>query len=396
MTHPPSLHTTPPLFLSHLLLSLLPGIGVHRYWLLVTHYGSANIVLSQDPANITCLNPRAKTLLADYQKAGENSALYLSAHNIIEQVQVHQGQMISVDDPLYPTLLKEIHHPPPLLYIKGNVDNLQLPQIAIVGSRHATHTGLKNTQLFSQHLSQHGFTITSGLALGIDHAAHQATLACAHTTIAVMATGIDTIYPKQHHRIAEEIITAGGTLVTEFSPNTPPKADHFPRRNRIICGLSMGVLVVEAAIKSGSLITAKYAIEQSREVFAIPSSIHNPHAKGCHQLIKQGAHLVETSQDIVDHLAGFIQRLQANINNDHNKPSAHAPSYSSPHITQTTSKNPLSPEETLVLSHIGFEPKSVDQLIQSSQLSSPVLSACLISLEINHYIKRSHWGYEQV
>ena len=376
-------------FLPTLLLLLLPSIGTHRYWMLVAHYGSAEAVLLQDPNHISCLSPRAQSLLLDYQNTKESSALYLSALNIIEHIDRHQGHIISVNNAHYPMLLKEIHHPPPLLYVKGNVHNLQLPQIAIVGSRHATHAGLENTRLFAHHLSQHGFAITSGLALGIDHAAHQAALTCAQTTIAVMATGIDTVYPKQHQRIAEDIMATGGTLVSEFAPNTPPKADHFPRRNRIISGLSMGVLVVEATIKSGSLITAKYAIEQDREVFAIPSSIHNPQAKGCHQLIKQGAHLVETSQEIVDHLSGLIQRLHAELNNTipTNKPAA--PSSTNNHHT-------LSPEQQQVLHHIGFEPKTIDQLIQSSQLSSQVLSACLITLEMNHYIKRSHWGYEQV
>lgn len=383
----PLLFSTPPSFLPHLLLSLLPGIGVHRYWALIERYGTAKKVLSQEAAHLSLLNPSAQTQLNDYQQTGEQSHLWKLALGIIAQVEAHQGHIISVEDAHYPRLLKEIHHPPPLLYIKGNMDNVNLPQIAIVGSRHATHTGLENTRGFAQHLSQHGFVITSGLALGIDHAAHHATLACQGRTIAVMATGIDTIYPKRHRYIADDIIANGGTLMTEFAPNTPPKADHFPRRNRIISGVSLGVLVIEAAIKSGSLITAKDALEQGREVFAIPSSIHNPQAKGCHQLIKQGAHLVETSQDIVDQLGGLLQHICSD-----------ATPHSTPNHASKPCKNiaELSLEEQRVLEHIGFEPKTVDQLIQSCQLSSQNLSACLMNLEINHWIKRSHWGYEKV
>lgn len=380
-------HTTaqPPSFLPTLLICLLPNIGVHRYWALVDHCGSADNVLTSDPDALPIINSSAKALLHNYQASPPNSQLMLAALQCIEQTEKHNGHIIDSNSERYPTLLNTIHQPPPLLYCKGNIDALHLPQLALVGSRHATYQGLSTTRLFAQHLANCGFTITSGLALGVDSAAHQAVINIAERgdhigrTIAVMATGIDSIYPKQHGLMADHIIERGGALVSEFPPNTPPKAGHFPRRNRIISGLSLGVIVVEAAIKSGSLITAKYALEQNREVFAIPGSIHNPQSKGCHQLIKQGAHLVESSADIVEHLGGMISHFQ------HDLPP------STPIIRPA-----LSQQEQLVLNHIGFSPAAVDQLIQSTHLSSADISECLLNLEINGWIKRSEWGYERV
>lgn len=366
-----------------LLLSLLPNIGVHRYWELVNTFGSATAVLDRDPETIPLFHASAKTLIRDYQQQGKNSRLMTQANSIIDSLSQHNGVIICIEQESYPPLLKDIYHPPPLLYIKGGIDNLYLPQLAIVGSRHASHHGLENTRLFANHLAQHGFAITSGLALGIDHAAHQAALSAKAKTIAVMATGIDSIYPKRHTHIADQIVDEGGTLVTEFPPSTPPKADHFPRRNRVISGLSLGVIVVEAAIKSGSLITARYALEQNREVFAIPGSIHNPHNKGCHQLIKNGATLVESSQDIIDHLGAFLAHL--NITSTISM---------SDKITKDI--NTLSDNEKLIIQLMGFESSTIDELITSSQLPSQLVIACLATLEMNGWIKRSAWGYERV
>lgn len=386
MTPPPSL-----------LLSLLPGIGVNRYWALVNALGSPEHVLNTSCATLPLLNTAAKTLLNEYQQQPTGSALWQSACAIMEAVERAGGYAISIEDSKYPTLLKEIHQPPPVIYVKGNLNALSLPQVAIVGSRHATHTGLKNAALFAQHLSKNGITITSGLALGIDGAAHQATVNALHTngkpnhhgkTIAVMATGIDRIYPKKHLTLAEEILANNGALVSEFPPATAPKADHFPRRNRIISGLSLGVLVVEAAIKSGSLITAKYAIEQNREVFALPNSIHNPQGKGCNQLIKNGAHLIESSQDIMDHLHSLISHLALNTAQDHHD--------QLPNDALEKDTSALSPDEQILLELIGFDPKTIDQLTLSCPLSSQQISVALLSLEMGGWIKLSNWGYERV
>ena len=194
--------------------------------------------------------------------------------------------------------MKLINDAPALLYVHGNLSILQDPQLGIVGSRNPTQSGHNNAYEFAKHLAQTGLCITSGLALGVDGAAHQGTIDGNGPTIAVIATGIDRVYPAKHRDLAHKIVE-NGAIISEFPVGTHPDSRHFPRRNRIISAMSYGVLVVEAALKSGSLITARLAMEQNREVFAIPGSIHNPLAKGCHQLIRQGAKLVETAEDIL-------------------------------------------------------------------------------------------------
>lgn len=213
------------------------------------------------------------------------------------------------DDPRYPPLLREIDHPPPRLHVLGDPAVLQLPQLAIVGSRHATPGGAETALEFAAWLAARGFCITSGLAEGIDAAAHRGALSVGGRTIAVCGTGLDIVYPRQHRDLAREIIEGGGALVSEFEPGTAVHPSNFPRRNRLISGLSVGTLVVEASLRSGALITARHAMEQGREVFAIPGSIHNPVARGCHRLIRNGAKLVETAADIVEELQGMLAGL---------------------------------------------------------------------------------------
>lgn len=206
--------------------------------------------------------------------------------------------LIYYDHPDYPSQLKQISSPPALLYGYGKVNYLNNYQIAIVGSRTPSHSGKETAKFFANHLSQCGWTITSGLALGIDGFSHQGALIENDTTIAVLGTAIDKMYPRRHIKLAEEILANDGLIISEFAPQTASRAEFFPRRNRIISGLSYGTLIVEAAIKSGSLITARYAIEQNREVFAIPGNIQNPMSAGCHHLIQQGAKLVTCVDDI--------------------------------------------------------------------------------------------------
>jgi DNA processing protein len=213
--------------------------------------------------------------------------------------------LITPFDSEYPALLRQISNAPAVLFVQGNIRRLANPQIAIVGSRNSTVTGRDNAFKFAQHFSELGFTVTSGLALGIDAAAHQGALKGQGGTIAVLGTGIDKIYPSSHVALAHEIIEKG-VLLSEYPIGVPPAPSNFPRRNRIISGLSLGTLVVEAALKSGSLITARYALDQGREVFAIPGSIHSPLAKGCHHLIRQGAKLVETAEDVLEELSALI------------------------------------------------------------------------------------------
>lgn len=219
--------------------------------------------------------------------------------------------LLQIGDPHYPPLLREIARPPPVLYVCGSLDALTLPQLAIVGSRNATAEGADTARSFAAHLAGTGFCITSGLAEGIDAAAHLGALhAPDGRTIAVCGTGPDRVYPRQHTGLVRQIITSGGAVVSEFAPGTPVLRSNFPRRNRIISGLAVGVLVVEASTKSGALITARHAMEQDREVFAVPGSIHNPVARGCHQLIREGARLVETAADIVDELGALLASLR--------------------------------------------------------------------------------------
>lgn len=210
--------------------------------------------------------------------------------------------ILLMNDPEYPQQLREIYDCPPILFVKGNVELLKTKQLAMVGSRRPTREGSMNARSFAQHLVEQGWVIISGLASGIDTFSHEGALQAGdQSTIAVLAHGLDKVYPKRNQALAQKIVESGGALISEFPIGVEPKPEFFPKRNRIISGLSLGVLVVEAACKSGSLITAYSALEQSRDVFAIPGSIHNPMAKGCHELIKQGATLVQTSLDINEH-----------------------------------------------------------------------------------------------
>lgn len=376
---------TPFAFLPALLVSLMPGIGTQRYWSLVNALGSPENVLAASPAVIPFLDEQGRSQLRDFQKLGESSILMQNAQQIIEEVTEHQGTIIHVNSQYYPELLREIHHPPPILYAKGDIENLSLPQLALVGSRHPTHGGLQNTRLFTRHLVNSGFAITSGMALGIDSSAHQTALEAGGKTIGVMATGIDEIYPKRHRYLAHQLLAQGGTLLSEFPPRTPPRASHFPQRNRIISGLSLGVLVIEAAVKSGSLITANYALEQGREVFTIPGSIHNPQSKGCHRLIKEGATLVESGEDMIEHLEGLI---------GHIRQTAKSTAETDKHTERDISS--LSPQQATIIEHLGFEPTSITQIMESTQLNSHEVNTLLAQLEIDGWIKFSRWGYERV
>ncbi len=219
--------------------------------------------------------------------------------------------ILSLIDKNYPEQLKTIPDPPPLLYVRGDVSCLSLPQLAIVGSRNPSPVGEKNAQEFAKSLAQAGLVITSGMASGIDANAHIGALEAGKPTIAVCGTGLDRIYPAKHKSLARQIATKGA-LISELCIGTSPVANNFPRRNRIISGICLGTLVVEASIKSGTMITAKLTAEQNREVFAIPSSISNPLAKGCHQLIKQGAKLTENVADILDELQFVPTEIKAN------------------------------------------------------------------------------------
>lgn len=278
---------------------------------------------------------------------------------------------ITLQDAAYPEQLKEIADPPPILFVRGRIQLLHTPQIAIVGSRNPTADGKKTAHEFAFSLSQAGFTITSGLALGIDAASHRGALAANGYTIAVAGTGLDLIYPASHKQLATDIV-ATGAMVSEFPPGTAAHANHFPRRNRIISGLSQGLLVVEAAQQSGSLISARMALEQNREVFAIPGSIHNPLARGCNGLIREGAKLVETTEHILEELGQYYQTVNKN------------PS------TQTQSLLDL--EQQKLLNLILYSPTSVDELVTQTQQSVEIIASMLLLLELQGYITSAPGG----
>lgn len=269
----------------------------------------------------------------------------------------------------YPQQLKEIKSAPPLLFVKGDPAILNRPQLAIVGSRNPTPGGVEHAQQFAQELSGAGLVITSGLALGIDAAAHRGCLNASGATIAVLGSSLDRIYPVSNTQLADQLVEKGA-LVSEFPLATRPKAEHFPQRNRIVSGLSLGVLVVEATLRSGSLITARLAGEQGREVFAIPGSIHNPLSRGCHALIRQGAKLVETIHDVIEELTPLSLAFAAS-------PEPPAP---------LTDKNFLAADHQQLLKCIDFEPTSVDCIVKRSGLNTAKVTSMLTVLELKNQI----------
>ena len=290
-----------------------------------------------------------------------------------EQINNH---LITYCDSHYPRLLRETVDFPPLLYASGNIDLLDSPQIAIVGSRDCSPGGAKTAFNFAAYLSNAGLTITSGMALGIDSQAHLGALAGSGHTIAVTGTGLDRIYPSQNKQLAYDIHEKG-LLLSELPLGTKPHRDNFPRRNRIISGLSVATLVVEASNRSGSLITAHQAVEQGREVFAVPGSIHNPQARGCHQLIRSGAQLVEQAADIVEELSsllGFIAETQ-------------------PQPQQKNKATQLDQDTQKLLNVIGFDPVTADELVERSGLTIDKLSSMLVLLELNDFIQSAPGGY---
>lgn len=285
--------------------------------------------------------------------------------------------IITISDSRYPDLLKSIDDPPPILFVIGNVDLLSDPQLAIVGSRNASNSALNDSFSFAKFLNQKGLVITSGLAHGIDGYAHKGALAGNGLTIAVTGTGLDRVYPAQHldlaHKIAEK-----GAIVSEFPIGVGVRSSNFPRRNRIISGLSLGVLVVESSLKSGSLITARMAIEQGREVFAIPGSIHNPLAKGCHHLIKEGAKLTESADDIFIELKNYLD--QALIRENKLDNSVYVDN-------QSNLLDQLDEKSVKLLQAIDFSPTSIDDIANRTNFTDSEISSLLTLLELDGWVE---------
>lgn len=346
-------------------LSQLHGLGSKGLLGLLQAIGTPAQIYAASHAQLLALTTPD---LADAIVAGPNLD---AASTTLAWLQQADNHLITLVDSHYPPALLHIADPPPVLYAKGQLELLRTPAIAVVGSRNASPQGEKNAEDFSQALARQGYAIVSGMALGIDGAAHRGALKHNGATIAVVGTGLDIVYPSRHRELAHQIVQHG-LMISEFALGTPSRPHNFPRRNRIISGLTQGCLVVEANLQSGSLITARLAAEQGREVFAIPGSIHSPMSKGCHQLIKQGAKLVDSIQDILEELG------------------AGAP--------VTAAVEPAQADESdhhAVLTSMGYDPVTVDTLVERSGLTSEQLCAMLLMLELENKVSSLPGGRYQ-
>ncbi|MDT8398388.1 MAG: DNA-processing protein DprA [Pseudomonadales bacterium] len=372
---------------SWLTLFHLTRIPAHLFNGLCHFFGSPAAVLQADTALLARVGvkPELVAAIRDFQDRGPNATLRQKLARDFRWQATAQCHILTLECAAYPPLLKQIPDPPPILYVKGQHEHLAREQIALVGSRAPSLSGRKNARAFATGLARAGYAISSGLALGIDHEGHMGAIEGNSVTLAVLGTGADRIYPRSHKRLAERVVERGA-LVSEFPLGTGPDAWHFPQRNRIISGLSRGVLVVEAALQSGSLISARFALEQGREVFAIPGSIHNPCARGCHHLIKQGATLVEAVADILTELG--------------NPPAVMAPA-ATPAQETAVAEHPagglsLPCDEALeqkVLAQLGYEPRTLDSLVAGTGLPVNELSAMLMTLELKGRIYSEAAGY---
>jgi DNA processing protein len=362
-----------------LALKFIPRLAVHKKLHLVQEIGLMKLFSFLSSDKLTSLK------LTEKQQQAILHPDWDKINQIISRSHLCGCDTICFDDTEYPERLKQIYDPPFVLFTQGNKQLLSEPQIAIVGSRGATAFGRENAFIFAKDLIKEDIVVTSGLALGIDAQAHKGALSHGGKTIAVVATGLDRVYPSRHKNLANDIVNNNGLIVSEFIPGTLPKAGLFPKRNRIISGLSYGVLVVEATIKSGSLITARCAIEQNREVFAIPSSINNPQGKGCHWLIKQGAKLVEECNDIIEDLNLPIKTgLHLNIKNVRETNNSDTPEKKNQQ--QGLFNDPL-------LDNVGYEVTPIDAIVLRSKLPIDVVLTQLTILELKGLVSAVPGGY---
>jgi DNA processing protein len=358
-----------------LILLHTPGLNLATTHTLLNECGSANTILNTSVSRLEQLGLKKKIISAiqhaDTQAVQADIEWAASDDN---------HHIITYHDNRYPRQLKTITDAPPLLFVRGDPDYLQQPQLAMVGSRTPTAAGKRNAHDFAKHLSDSGITIISGLARGIDGASHQGALQGIAGTVAVLAHGLDIVYPAEHRVLAEDV-SHHGAVVSETPIGIAPHRGLFPKRNRIISGLSLGTLVVEAALKSGSLITSKHALEQGREVFAIPGSIHNPLARGCHQLIRQGAKLVETAEDILEELIAHLptKNLTSKVETD-----------------ETQNEPALDPDHQKLLKCLQFEPVAIDELVNCSGFSAAEVASMLLIMELEGSIVSENGLYSRI
>ena len=352
-------------------LVLAPGIGGRNTARLTEAFGSPRLWAEHSDAELAACELKP-ALIRSLRKPEEDWMV-----RALAWLEAPEHHLVTLDDPLYPPLLRQIDDAPAALFLVGDPGLLVRPQVAIVGSRSATPGGLDHARSFAAALARAGFIITSGLAAGIDARAHEACLDIGGVTLAVTGTGPDKVYPARNKPLARRIIEKGA-LLTPFAPGVEVKPGNFPARNRIISGMSLGTLVIEAGLRSGSLITARLAGEQGREVFAIPGSVHNPQARGCHQLIRQGARLVETAEEVIEELAPLAGNLAGTLQ-------ALLDTASTPDLDKAASAPQLQsdPDYERLLEAIGFDPSPVDDIIRRSELTTAAVSSMLLIMELD-------------
>ena len=364
-----------------LALSLVRGMHARLFHQLLDKFQSVENILASDKTALGAVGLK-DNIVSGIIKCAEgmpDTKTKQALDDSLNWLEAPNHSLLTCLSKHYPPLLKTIPDPPPILYVSGQSDYLHLPQIAIVGSRQPSSGGLRNARRFARELAASGFGITSGLARGIDAEGHLGALETKGKTVAVLGNGIDKVYPACNHALYEQI-TEQGALVSEFPPGMPPLRENFPRRNRIISGLSLGVLVVEAGEKSGSMITARQALEQGREVFAIPGSIYNPVARGCHKLINEGAKLVQNAADIVDECGGLLAGIAAIA--------------STGQYHEVLTKQPLPAGDLGKIFHaIGYDIVTPDELVLATRLAIHDINAALIELEMQGFISRDQAGY---
>ncbi len=358
---------TDPQLVDTLRLALISGVGPRIRQALLERFGSASAVLAAAPSELCTVKGIGPKLTRSISSADEE----VDVEEEIKLCREHNVTILTESDDRYPRLLREIHDPPGALFVRGSLKAEDAICVGIVGTRHATRYGLDQAQRLANSLARSGVTIVSGLARGIDAAAHRGALAAGGRTLAVLASGVLNIYPPEHDRLAAEVM-AQGALLGESPPRAQPLAGAFPQRNRLISGLSLGVIVVEAAGRSGALITARHAMEQGREVFAVPGRVDGRTARGCHQLIRDGATLVESADDVLEELGPLVEA---------------APRGDGPAVRHPAELK-LNDMEQQVLAALGNEPISVDQIVAASGLSVARVLSTISVLEMRHLVRR--------
>ncbi|MDO4587596.1 MAG: DNA-processing protein DprA [Planctomycetia bacterium] len=354
--------------LDEILLSMIDGIGPILNQRLLQRFGSATEILAATKDKLLQTEGIGNKLASQIEQARH----LFDPRELVDQCRKENIQILIPDDSRYPTNLKEIDNPPTVLYVKGSLEPIDSLAISIVGTRNCSYYGKKVTKMLASGLSIAGFTIVSGMAIGIDGAAHEAALEANGRTIAVLGSGLLNIFPQEHKSLSEKII-ANGALISEFPPTFPALSGNFPRRNRIVSGLSLGVIVAESPKRSGSLITARMAMEQNREVFAVPGPVDHENSRGCHQLIRDGATLVESVDDVFDVLGPLTKPVQLPDQN-------------------LKIRNPtellLNERELLILNHIQTTPTPIDQIIEETNLLPHQVLGTISLLEFRKVVKR--------